>query len=233
MVDHKLTYQQQAEQYDLLVSREDHKGNLLPAIQKCCKLEGRTVVDLGAGTGRISRLIAPIVKDLFVFDLSAEMLKVARNNLIKDGWKDYFTAAADHRNLPIAERSVDVVIAGWSFCYLADWYPETWRSELDKGLTELERILKKTGEILIIETEGTGFKTPHPPPQLEAYFVYLSDKGFFRSWVRTDYRFFTMEEAIRTSRFFFGEELAKEVEQKQWLILPECTGLWFRSVSKS
>ena len=51
--DHPEIYRSQAEQYEALVSREDYRGNLLPAIQAVLPLEGMDVVELGAGTSRL------------------------------------------------------------------------------------------------------------------------------------------------------------------------------------
>ncbi len=229
MVDHKRTYQKQAEQYELLVSREDHQGNLLPAIQQCVDLTGKIILDLGAGTGRVTRLVAPFSERTIAFDLSHAMLHVAKDRQSKHNGEKLVFAVADHRDLPVGSAFADVVIAGWSLCYLADWYPETWRAELDKGIKEIERVIKKNGTIVIIETQGTGFKTPQPPPHLFDYFSFLEEKGFTSKWVRTDYRFRSLDEALQISKFFFGDALAEQVARNKWVVLPECTGIWFKT----
>ncbi|MCC7207638.1 MAG: class I SAM-dependent methyltransferase, partial [Anaerolineae bacterium] len=50
---------------------------------------------------------------------------------------------------------------------------------------------------------------------------------FGSTWVRTDYRFASLAEAERLTRFFFGDALADEVVRRKWVTLPECTGLWW------
>ena len=62
MPDHPEIYRSQAEGYEALVSREDHLGNLLPAIQKIASLSGKKVVEFGAGTGRLTCQMAPLVE---------------------------------------------------------------------------------------------------------------------------------------------------------------------------
>jgi ubiquinone/menaquinone biosynthesis C-methylase UbiE len=216
-----------AGQYERLIQCEDYQGNLLPVIQKIRPLTGLDVVDLGAGTGRLSRLLAPYVHTVQAFDTSAHMLAVAAASLQKLGLSNWYVCAADHRRLPIRGASVDLALAGWSFCYLAVWGGSGWRSALETGLAEVKRILRPGGTFLLLETLGTGYESPHPPPHLDGYYAWLKEKGFQSTWVRTDYHFESLEEAGDLATFFFGEQMGREVRHNQWEVLPECTGLWW------
>lgn len=55
----------------------------------------------------------------------------------------------------------------------------------------------------------------------------LAAQRFGATWIRTDYRFESLDEAERLTRFFFGGALADEVVRRKWITLPECTGLWW------
>jgi len=68
--------------------------------------------------------------------------------------------------------------------------------------------------------------TPQPPENLVDYFSVLEQQGFSSSWVRTDYRFESLEEAERVVSFFFGEAMLDEVVHDGSITLPECTGIW-------
>ncbi len=70
-------FQTQAPKYDLLVSREDHQCNLLKCLRSIVSLEGKRVVELGAGTGRLTRQLAPLVQAIEAFDAAGPMLEVA------------------------------------------------------------------------------------------------------------------------------------------------------------
>ncbi|MBM4429144.1 MAG: class I SAM-dependent methyltransferase [Chloroflexi bacterium] len=227
MPDLQEIYEQHADQYELLASREDYQGNILRTLQEIRSLAGLDVVDLGAGTGRLTCLLAPIVRSIHAVDSSAHMLEVATAKLQKSGLHNWQVHVADHRRLPLADRSADLVIAGWSICYLAIWQGPAWRDELAHGLTEIKRILRPGGTIIILETLGTGYEIPHPPGELLDYYAFLDAEGFLSTWIRTDYRFESLAEAETLARFFFGDELAHTVAQKNWTILPECTGLWW------
>lgn len=225
MTDHHAIYDQEAVNYERLVSREDTQGNLLKAIQEVLPLQGIDVVETGAGTGRVTRLLAPYVNSIAAFDTSEHMLRIAENSLSAGGWHNWRTAVADHRCLPAADSSADLCISGWSICYLVDWNRSAWQGEVEKALAELERILKPGGTMLLIETQGTGFTEPHAPDHLVGYYHYLKDHGFNSKWFRTDYRFDSEQEARESASFFFGEAMVGKIEG---VFLPECTGMWWK-----
>ena len=222
-------YQSHADQYERLIRREDYHNNILAAIEDYCPLESLDVVELGAGTGRLTRLLAPRVHSVKAFDSSAHMLAVAETSLGETDLTNWITGVADHRHLPVADRSADLVISGWSFCYLAVWGGADWRSALQAGLDEINRVLRPGGMILIIESLGTGAEKPRPPEHLGAYFDWLTEAGFERGWTRSDYYFESLEEAVELSTFFFGDTMGQKVREKNWVILPECTGIWWKN----
>jgi len=228
MPTEKEVYEAHADQYERLIRREDYQNNLLAAIEDYCPLKGLDVVELGAGTGRLTRLLAPRVRSIKAFDSSAHMLAIAETSLREMGLTNWETGVADHRQVPVQDASADLVISGWSFSYLAVWGNADWQSALRDGLNEIQRILRPGGMVLMIESLGTGTEKPRPPEHLRAYFDRLTEAGFERGWTRSDYRFESLEEAVELSTFFFGEEMGQQVREKNWVILPECTGIWWK-----
>ena len=140
--DHPEIYRSQAEQYEALVSREDYQGNILHSIQSILPLEGIDVVELGAGTGRLTCLLAPLVKSIQAFDISEHMLDVASVKLAASGLHNWCTKVSDHRQIPLPDGVADLVISGWSVCYIVVDNPETWWAELSKVMRELRRLLQ-------------------------------------------------------------------------------------------
>jgi ubiquinone/menaquinone biosynthesis C-methylase UbiE len=223
-------YAQHADQYELLVAREDYQGNIFPALNRIRDMKGLDVVDLGAGTGRLTCMLAPLVRSIRAFDTSQHMLDAAVAKLEASALHNWEVGIADHRQLPLQNGVADVAISGWSLCYAAIWCEGVWHQELRRALAEMKRVLRPGGTIIVLETLGTGHETPHRYDELQDYLAYLDEHGFSHTWIRTDYRFKSLAEAEELSRFFFGDEMGDKVREEEWVILPECTGIWWKDV---
>ncbi len=228
MPELKQIYQTEAEQYQALVGREDYENHLLPAILSIDPLEGKTVIELGAGTGRVSCLIVPCCRTLIAADVSHHMLALGKQYLTRSKHKNWCLSLESHWALPFRNQSADVVIAGWSFCYAALDAGKAWQTALENGLNEVWRILRPDGKLILIESLGTGYETPNAPEVLVEYLDYLNTHGFTSKWIRTDYCFADLKEAQSLTTFFFGEDPLPMWETPQGMIVPECTGLWWK-----
>jgi len=223
-------YQSDAERYEALVSREDYQGNIPRALDEMINADGLDIVDLGAGTGRLTMLLAPRARFISSFDISDHMLDVTRSKLTTLDMNNWHVEVADHRSVPLADDSVDLVVSGWSVSYLAVWNPDSWRAELEKWLEEMKRILRPNSYIVLFESLGTGNESPIRLPHLESYYPWLDEMGFQNKWIRTDYQFESLDEAVELAGFFFGEEMAEQVRAGRNVILPECTGVWWKKI---
>lgn len=230
MPDHfQNIYAQHADRYEALVLREDYQGNILQTLNAIHPVAGTEVVEFGAGTGRLTLLLAPHARSIHAYDSSAHMLEIATSKLEKIGLTNWKTAVADNASLPEPDSSADIVIEGWSFGHCVGWYPDSWRQEIGKALAEMRRILRPGGTMILMETMGTGSETPTPPNEglAECYAWLEGELGFQHRSIRTDYRFESLAEAESLTRFFFGDGMAETVLQNNWIILPECTGIWW------
>lgn len=226
--DTKQIYKNEALRYQALVAREDHEQNLLPAILSIDPLAGKDIIELGAGTGRISCLIAPLARRLVASDISLHMLRLGKTRLAELGLDNWHVSLESHRVLPFAADAADVVIAGWSFCYAALDAGENWLDALEEALGEVERVLRSERNVILIDTLGTGYETPNAPPILRDYLAYLDAHDFNSTWIRTDYCFKDKAEAVELTRFFFGDDPLPMWETDAGVVVPECTGLWWK-----
>lgn len=223
-------YLTEAGRYEALVSREDYQGNIQRALDEIVNVDGLDVLDLGAGTGRLAALLAPRVKSMRAFDLSAHMLGVTVDKLKKSSLAQWTAAAADHRALPLPSACADVLVSGWSVSYVAVWRPERWREELNAWFAEAKRVLRKNGYIVLFESLGSGNESPQPLQHLANTYRWLDENGFQNKWIRTDYKFDSVEQAAQIAGFFFGDEMKEKIIRQKWDILPECTGVYWKRI---
>lgn len=230
MPDFATIYQHHADQYDRLVAREDYQGNILPSLQQITPCAGASVVELGAGTGRLTRLLAPFVHRIVAFDRSAHMLRMAQHTT--NVWGHVSCIVADNAQLPVVSAQADLALAGWSFGHATEWEPTHWRERIGAALAEMRRVVRPGGVMIILETLGTGRNTPEPPSaELATYYAWLEQAhGWQRRWIRTDYRFTSVDEANMLTGFFFGAPSPSQLQPDGRAIVPECTGIWWRQV---
>jgi ubiquinone/menaquinone biosynthesis C-methylase UbiE len=211
-------YRERAEDYDRLVAAEDAEGRLLPAIEEVAPSLDR-VLDVGAGTGRITRMVAARGAHVVAIDRSAAMLRVAKRHQTGAVF-----AVADAAALPIAGGWASAAVAGWVFGHQRSWNADTWRGSIARCLDEMERTLRPGGVSIVIETLGTGVDAPRVSGELSEYHRWLEEeRGFARRELRTDYLFASEEEARALCGFFFGDAVPVRGAR-----VPECTGLWWR-----
>jgi ubiquinone/menaquinone biosynthesis C-methylase UbiE len=228
MPNHAQIYKDQADQYDTLISRQPA---LLHIIEELKPVKGLDIIDMGAGSGRLTKELAPHAKSILALDTSAEMLIENEKQLVELGLTNWKTQVADHRNIPVSDNSADLILAGWSICYLASSNTSNYEMNIAKIMEEMKRVLRPGGTLIIFETMGTGYESPNPPDFLKPYYSILEDKyGFNFRWIRLDYHFNSLDEAEQLTRFFFGDTLSDRVVKESLIQLPECAGIWWLTI---
>jgi malonyl-CoA O-methyltransferase len=98
--------------------------------------EPRVVLDLGAGTGRVTRELKRRYRRALVIalDLAPGMLREARRH--QQWWRRFERVCADALRLPLADASVDIVFSSLML---------QWCQPLDTALAECRRVLKPDG----------------------------------------------------------------------------------------
>jgi len=228
----KNLYNERAIDYEQLVEREDYQGNLLPALNKIHPLECARVVEFGAGTGRISAQILPLVERLWAFDLSPAMLHIANRKPERSKGLNWLLGVGDSRSMPLPDGCADIAIEGWSFLQIAVWHEDAWQEQIGRAISEMLRVVHPGGTAIMIETLGTGASVPEPPEEFTQVYAHIEREwGFFPSWIRTDFLFTTPEQAHAGLGPLFGEAVLDRLQETEdGVLLPECTGIWWREV---
>ena len=228
-------YSQRAADYQRMIAAEDVDGNLLATLQAITPLNGKRILDMGSGTGRLPLLIsAGNEKPAQIAGLDRQSAMLAENLRQREASPvKWDLLQADMRYIPLAANWADIVVAGWAIGHLTGWYPDCWRDEISRVLAEMQRVIRHGGTLVILETLGTGSLTPNPPAaSLAALYAWLeADHGFQRQTIHTDYQFASVEEAVQHTEFFFGSALAQRIRERGWARLPEWTGVWFKEAA--
>jgi len=106
------------------------------------------IVEIGVGTGNSFKDYPP-GKHVVAIDISREMLRRAREKL-KNYNGNIKLRREDVQNLSFKDETFDTIFTSWVFCSVIDPI---------KGLTELRRVLRKDGQLLMLEHVKSKGKT--------------------------------------------------------------------------
>jgi S-adenosylmethionine-diacylgycerolhomoserine-N-methlytransferase len=102
-------------------------------------------VDLGGGTGRNLEHFGERLRELrkvYVVDLSASLLAVARQRMEQHGWSNVELVEADVTSFQPAEHAVDVVTFSYSLAMIPDWFA---------AVQQAHRLLRPGGRIGVVD----------------------------------------------------------------------------------
>jgi len=121
------------------------------------------LLDVATGTGDFAleaiKMLQP--RKVIGVDISAGMLAVAREKIAKKGLQDQFEVAlADSENLPFDDGTFDAVTVAFGVRNFEN---------LEKGLTDIHRVLKPGGKAVILE-----FSKPKGFPVKQLYHFYFN-----------------------------------------------------------
>lgn len=112
------------------------------AIERAGLSPEMVVADVGTGTGFMIQGLAPLVKKVYGFDASAEMVKVAARNL--EGFSNVELHQADGLALPLEDGTLDVIFANMYLHHIP---------EPPLALKEMARLLRRGGKLVLIDLD--------------------------------------------------------------------------------
>lgn len=237
MTDQFAVYAQHAARYQELVSYEDIDGNLGRLLKEmiCCK--NSSVIEAGVGTGRVAALYAASVsapQKLYLYDQSAHMLEYARQRFAD--LDNVHCEIKTHAQILTTPPPASIFIEGWAFghWFLAlypdfqgcfDTYFQTLKAHLKASAQSSRQ--NEVAQIVLIETLGTLTDAPFSGQRLNLFYDYLEQQqGFDAQVIRTDYVFPSVSKAAELMGFFFGEDMAAQIQRQNLTRIPEYTGVW-------
>ncbi|WP_018630117.1 bifunctional demethylmenaquinone methyltransferase/2-methoxy-6-polyprenyl-1,4-benzoquinol methylase UbiE [Niabella aurantiaca] len=165
--------EQVAEMFDRIAPRYDLTNRVLSgrtdvawrkkAIRMLKKYEPQLLLDIATGTGDLALRACKMLEPQHVtgVDISAQMLEVGRQKIAREGLSDKITLEqGDSENLQFENNRFDAAMAAFGVRNF---------EHLEKGLSEMHRVLKPGGQLLIIE-----FSRPRPGIFKGLYQLYMN-----------------------------------------------------------
>ncbi len=136
-------------------------GSDLAIVTEAVDIDGKVVVDAGAGTGRLAFAVSPVVDHVYAVEPVATLRGYMRDKAAQLGIENLFVSDGFLHAIPLPSGCADVVMTrqaiGWN---------------LDEELPEIERVLKPDG--IALHLAGM----PHPAPQGDGLHTALLDHGY-------------------------------------------------------
>lgn len=151
--------------YDLAAKDYDKKEKYLDSFEQnkilplLGELNGKEVLEVGAGTGRLTTRLVSLQAKLTALDTSAQMLKILKSKNSK-----ITTVVGDAENLPFADNEFDLIIATFLIVHLKD--PKIF-------FDEAYRVLKDGGQLIVTninQKEAPEVKTKNGTIKIESYY---------------------------------------------------------------
>lgn len=194
-----------------IAGHEDPEGRLKTFLLSHFDFDGKTVLEAGAGEGRITDMYLDRVKNAVLTDAYPSMV-----NVLKSKYQDNDRVTAilcDHQDLRNKCRErFDLFLSAFSFCY-AFWADTEDHDEL------LERILPDSEHHIIIECVGLYEEYDYLRPEKIRYMEALSNR-FQKEVIRTEFVFSSPEQAVGAAETLFPW-IAEKVKQKGCEVIPE------------
>ena len=131
-------------------------------IEIVSKNHPKQILDIATGTGDLALMMANLNPDQIIgFDISAGMLEVGKQKIIKANLSDKIKMIlGDSEEMPFQNDTFDAITVSFGVRNFAN---------LDKGISEIARVLKPTGVLVILETSN-----PTKFPIKQGYKIYTN-----------------------------------------------------------
>ncbi|MGA8255351.1 MAG: class I SAM-dependent methyltransferase [Nocardioides sp.] len=185
----------------------DPDGALWSAMRQAVDWSGRTVLDLGCGTGFHLPLFASTAGEVIGVEPHHDLLQIARRRTRDLSNVRLLPGAA--QSIPLPDASVDVVHARWAYFFGPGCEP---------GLAELARVVRRGGVAMVIDNDGSrstfgewfrrGY--PHLPRAVEIE-RFWSSRGWTRTSIDMGWRFTSRADFEAVVRIEFKPAVADHI----------------------
>jgi ubiquinone/menaquinone biosynthesis C-methylase UbiE len=190
------------EQVDLLglmTQAIDPEQRISSAMQAVAPLDGRVLLDVGAGVGDRTILYARLAAHVYALEPDPEALPILRGRIKSSGASNVTVVPAGAGAIPLEDNCVEVAYATWAYFFGPGSEP---------GLQEVERVVQPGGDLVVVQNNGHDEVSQFWAPmesECESWPPWFAEHGFSCQVVDTVWRFRTRDEALAVLEFLWGE----------------------------
>ncbi len=205
------SYHADAHIYEQFCAAEDKPGKVQAFLMEL--LKGKSVLDIGCGSGKYMALLAPSAARYVGLDISQEQIALAAGKSQGMGNVELICCSAE--KIPLPDHSIDIVISTWGVSTILE--PER-RSRV---LAEARRVLAPGGNIYLVENDYAGefeyIRGRWPDASMTAdYNNWLVQAGFTPvAHIATIFEFSSAPKAKHVFGAIWGAKAAERVQRKK------------------
>jgi SAM-dependent methyltransferase len=189
-------YQREPELYDLLVEGEP----LHPSLFRELPLDGARVLEVGAGTGRLTLPVAARAAQVYALEPVGAMLGVLRRKLDERGVRNVTLLEGRAEAVPLPDASVDLALSASAFGSEPEQGGEA-------GLSELLRVTRHPGQLIVLWPDDPGWFLTHG-------FSHVTYEG------ELEVRFRDLATALRCAETFYSAAVVAHFERLRRPVIP-------------
>ncbi|MFC6287968.1 class I SAM-dependent methyltransferase [Nocardioides sp. GCM10027113] len=192
--------------YELENRAADPDGRLEQAMRGLAGWQGRTVLDLGCGSGYHLPRFAEEAARVIGVEPHPDLVALARRRTRSLPHVEVHQGTA--QSLPLSDASVDVVHVRWAYFFGPGCEP---------GLAELDRVVRRGGTAFVIDNDatrstfGAWFRRGYPNVDPVAVERFWSTRGWTRTPVDIRWSFASRADLESVVLIEFTREVADEV----------------------
>lgn len=190
---------QQLGLFELMAQAIDPEKRIPAAMQALAPIEGRVMLDVGAGIGDRTILYAHLAAHVYALEPDATAQPILRGRVKSSGASNVTLVPAGAESIPLADNCVDVAYATWAYFFGPGSEP---------GLQEVERVVRPGGDFVVVQNYGhdelSRFWTAQEA-ECESWPPWFAQHGFACQVVDTVWRFRNRDEALAVLDFLWGE----------------------------
>jgi len=201
-------YLLQENAYEWFSQSEDINNEVVIALTKTNMFKGKVVLEIGCGSGRYTQHLAKFANNYYALDISSPLLELAKKKCYKIKKIEYLRNSAER--IPLPDHSVDIIFSSWAMIM----EPLSLRRRVFK---EANRVIKKCGEIIIIDNYWKGqfmdMRGSYEKRKAKANINWINKRGFVTTNILDSKFYFPNKaECITNLRYIFGNKISKFLE---------------------